>query len=219
MYVVIVGCSPVGYHLTKVLLTAGHEVTVLEKDPIRCQLLWDELGSVVIQGDGTDERDLKSAGTARADVFVAAADLDETNLVACQIAKHVFQVPHTMSTIKDTKNEPLFEILGIDVVVNATHLMVTALEEGVPGRPLLRLMNPRVPELELVSVSLPADSAIIGKRLDELVLPPHSFISLVIKKDRASLPSNEMILESDDEVVAVTSPGEEHNLYEILTGA
>jgi len=219
MYVVIVGCSPVGYHLTKVLLTAGHEVTVLEKDPIRCQLLWDELGSVVIQGDGTDERDLKSAGTARADVFVAAADLDETNLVACQIAKHVFQVPHTMSTIKDTKNEPLFEILGIDVVVNATHLMVTALEEGVPGRPLLHLMNPRVPELELVSVSLPADSAIIGKRLDELVLPPHSFISLVIKKDRASLPSNEMILESDDEVVAVTSPGEEHNLYEILTGA
>ena len=219
MYVVIVGCSPVGYHLTKVLLTAGHEVTVLEKNPIRCQLLWDELGSVVIQGDGTDERDLKSAGTARADVFVAAADLDETNLVACQIAKHVFQVPHTMSTIKDTKNEPLFEILGIDVVVNATHLMVTALEEGVPGRPLLHLMNPRVPELELVSVSLPADSAIIGKRLDELVLPPHSFISLVIKKDRAALPSNEMILESDDEVVAVTSSGEEHNLYEILTGA
>jgi trk system potassium uptake protein TrkA len=219
MYVVIIGCSSVGYHLTKVLLTAGHEVTVLEKNPTRCQLLWDELGSVVIQGNGTDERDLKSAGTARADVLVGAADLDATNLVACQIAKHVFQVPHTMATIKDTKNEPLFEVLGIDVVVNATHLMVTALEEGIPGRPLLHLMNPRVPDLELVSVSLPADSAIVGKRLDELELPPHSFITLVIKKDRASLPSNEMTLESDDEVVAVTMTGEEHTLYEILTGA
>jgi trk system potassium uptake protein TrkA len=219
MYVVIVGCSSVGYHLTKVLLTAGHEVTVLEKNPTRCQLLWEEFGSVAIEGDGTDERDLKSAGTARADVFVGAADLDETNLVACQIAKHVFQVPYTMSTIKDTKNEPLFEVLGIDVVVNATHLMVTALEEGVPGRPMLHLMNPRVPNLELVSVSLPADSAIVGKRLDQLELPPHSFITLVIKKDRASLPSNETILESDDEVVAVTMTGEEHTLYEILTGA
>ena len=218
MYVVIVGCSSVGYHLTKVLLTAGHEVTVVEKNPIRCQLLWDELGSVVIEGDGTDERNLKSAGTARADIYVGAADLDETNLVACQIAKHVFQVPHTMSIIKDTKNEPLFEVLGIDVVVNATHLMVTALEEGVPGRPLLHLMNPRVPDLELVSVSIPADSAVVGKRLDEVEFPPHSFISLVIKKDGASLPSNELILESEDEVVAVTMTGEEHTLYEILTG-
>jgi trk system potassium uptake protein TrkA len=124
-----------------------------------------------------------------------------------------------MATIKDTRNEPLFEVLGIDVVVNATHLMVTALEEGVPGRPLLHLMNPRVPDLELVSVSLPPDSAIVGKRLDELELPPHSFIALVIKKDRASLPSNEMTLEGDDEVVAVTMTGEEHTLYEILTGA
>ena len=218
MYVVIVGCSSVGYHLTKVLLTAGHEVTVVEKNHTRCQLLWDELGSVVIEGDGTDERVLKSAGTARADIFVGAAESDETNLVACQIAKHVFQVPHTMSIIQDTKNQPLFEVLGINVVVNATHLMVTALEEGVPGRPLLHLMNPRVPELELVSVSIPADSAVVGKRLDEVELPPHSFISLVVKKDRALLPSDDMILESEDEVVAVTMTGEEHILYEILTG-
>jgi len=218
MYVVIVGCSSVGYHLTKVLLTAGHEVTVVEKNHTRCQFLWDELGSVVIEGDGTDERVLKSAGTARADIFVGAVEADETNLVACQIAKHVFQVPHTMSIIQDTKDQPLFEVLGIDVVVNATHLMVTALEEGVPGRPLLHLMNPRVPELELVSVSIPADSAVVGKRLDEVELPPHSFISLVVKKDRALLPSDDLILESEDEVVAVTMTGEEHTLYEILTG-
>ena len=218
MYVVIVGCSSVGYHLTKVLLTAGHEVTVVERNHPRCQLLWDELGSVVIEGDGTDERVLKSAGTARADIFVGAAEPDEINLVACQIAKHVFQVPHTMSVIQDTKNEPLFEVLGIDVVVNATHLMVTALEEGVPGRPLLHLMNPKTPDLELVSVSIPADSSIVGKRLDEVELPPHSFISLVVKKDRAILPSDDMILESEDEVVAVTMTGEEHTLYEILTG-
>jgi trk system potassium uptake protein TrkA len=218
MYVVIVGCSSVGYHLTKVLLTAGHEVTVVEKNHTRCQFLWDELGSVVIEGDGTDERVLKSAGTARADIFVGAVEADETNLVACQIAKHVFQVPHTMSIIQDTKDQPLFEVLGIDVVVNATHLMVTALEEGVPGRPLLHLMNPRVPELELVSVSIPADSAVVGKRLDEVELPPHSFISLVVKKDRATLPSDDMIFESEDEVVAVSMTGEEHTLYEILTG-
>lgn len=218
MYLVIVGCSSVGYHLTKVLLAAGHEVTVVEKDHAKCQLLWDELGSVVLEGDGTDERILKSAGAARADIFIGAADVDETNLVACQIAKHVFKVSHTMTVVKDTKNEPLFEVLGINVVVNATHLLVTALEEGVPGRPLLHLMTPRVPDLELVSIAIPEDSTVVGKKLNEVVLPPHSFISLVIKKDRAVLPSDDVVLEGEDQVVAVTMTDEEQTLYEILTG-
>jgi trk system potassium uptake protein len=127
MYIVVLGCSAVGYYLAKVLLAAGHEVIVIEKNPTRCQLLWNELGSVVIQGDGTDERTLKEAGVARADIFIAVTDLDETNLVACQMAKHVFQVPYTMSLVRDTKHEPVFHVLGIDVVVNATHSVVTQL--------------------------------------------------------------------------------------------
>src|ERR671918_705678 len=176
MYVVILGCSAVGYYLAKVLLAAGHEVIVIEKNPTRCQLLWNELGSVVIQGDGTDERTLKEAGVARADIFIAVTGLDETNLVACQMAKHVFQVPYTMSLVRDTKNEPVFHVLGINVVVNATHSVVAQLEEGE--------------------------------------LPPRSFISLVIKKNQASLPSNDLILEAQDQVVAVTMIDEEQTLYE-----
>src|SRR5918992_1512944 len=218
MYIVVLGCSAVGYYLAKVLLAAGHEVIVIEKNHTRCQLLWNELGSVVIQGDGTDERTLKEAGVARADIFIAVTGLDETNLVACQMAKHVFQVPYTMSLVRDSKNEPVFHVLGIDVVVNATHLVVTQLEEGVPGRPLLHLMNLRVPDLELVSVSVPEDAGVVGKRLDEVELPPRSFISLVIKKNQASLPSNDLILEAQDQVVAVTMIDEEQTLYEILTG-
>jgi trk system potassium uptake protein TrkA len=218
MYILIVGSGAVGYHLTKLLLAAGHEVLVIEKSPSRSQLLWDELGSVVLQGDGTDERTLKSAGAARADVFVAATGRDEANLVACQMAKHVFQVPHTMATVKDTKNEPLFHFLGIDVVVNSTHLVVSGLEEGVPGRPLLHLMNVPAPNLELVSVAIPEDSGLVGKRLADVELPPHSFISLVIKRDRASLPSNDLLLEALDQVVAVTMTDEEQTLYDILTG-
>ena len=218
MYIVVLGCSAVGYYLAKVLLAAGHEVIVIEKNHTRCQLLWNELGSVVIQGDGTDERTLKEAGVARADIFIAVTGLDETNLVACQMAKHVFQVPYTMSLVRDNKNEPVFHVLGINVVVNATHSVVAQLEEGIPGRPLLHLMNLRVPDLELVSVSVPEDAGVIGKRLDEVELPPRSFISLVIKKNQASLPSNDLILEAQDQVVAVTMIDEEQTLYEILTG-
>jgi trk system potassium uptake protein TrkA len=218
MYMVIVGCSNVGYHLTKALLASGHEVVVVEKNRDRCQLLTDELGSVAIQGDGTDERTLKQAGITRADVLVAVTGRDETNLVICQMTKHIFQVPRTMALIKDPKNEPIFHVLGVDVVVNEVHQILASFEEGVPGRPLVHLMNLRVRGMELVSVSLPEDSGILGKRLGELELPPSSFISLVVKKSVAQLPNDALVMEVDDELVAVTRTGDEQILYDILTG-
>ena len=218
MYVVIVGCSESGYHLSKALIAGGHEVVVVDKNPERFQLLTEELGSVALLGDGTDEAILKRAGIARADVVVSLTGNDATNLVISQMTKHIFQVPRTMALIKDPKNEPIFHQIGVDVVVNSTHLVLASLEEGVPGRPLVHLMNLRVPGMELVSVSIPEDSNIIGKRLNEIELPPNSFISLMIKRDGATLPTGRSVVEPNDELVAVTSAGDEQILYDILTG-
>ena len=217
MYVVIVGCSEVGYHLTKALLASGHEVVVLEKDRDRYQLLSDELGSVAFPGDGTDERTLRQAGVSRAEILIAVTGRDETNLVICQMTKHIFRVPRTMALIKDPKNEPIFHVLGVDVVVNAIHQILASFEEGVPGRPLVHLTNLRVPGMELVSVSIPDGAAIVGSRLEDIELPPRSFISLVVKKAGAELPSAGLVLEAEDELVAVTPTGDEQTLYDILT--
>ena len=218
MYVVIVGCSESGYRLSKALIASGHEVIVIEKDLERFQLLTEELGSVALFGNGTDEVTLKRAGVTRADVVVSLTGEDATNLVVSQMTKHVFQVPRTMAIIKDPKNEPIFHEVGVDVVVNSTHLVLASLEEGVPGRPLVHLMNLRAPGMELVSVSIPEDSNIVGKRLSEIELPPNSFISLVIKKSGATLPTGRSVVEPDDELVAVTPAGNEQILYDILTG-
>ena len=218
MYVVIVGCSESGYHLSKALIAGGHEVVVVEKSIERFQLLKHELGTVALLGDGTDELTLKRAGIARADVVVSLTGVDATNLVITQMTKHIFQVPRTMALIKDPKNEPIFHEVGIDVVVNSTHLALESMEECVPGRPLVHLMNLRVPGMELVSVSIPEDSNIIGKRLSEIELPPNSFITLIVKKTGATLPTGRSVVEAEDELVAVTPEGDEQILYDILTG-
>ena len=218
MYVVIVGCSESGYHLSKALIAGGHEVVVIEKNPARFQLLTEELGSVALFGDGTDEVTLRRAGVTRADVVVSLTGVDATNLVVSQMTKHIFKVPRTMALIKDPKNEPIFHEVGVNVIVNSTHLVLASLEEGVPGRPLVHLMNLRAPGMELVSVSIPEDSNIIGKRLSEIELPPNSFISLMIKKSGATLPTGRSVVEPEDELVAVTPAGNEQILYDILTG-
>ena len=218
MFAVIIGCSEIGYHLAKSLVATGHEVVVVEKDRERCQLLIDEVGSISLQGDGTDETILKQAGLARADVLIAVAGRDDTHLVICQMSKHIFSVPRTMAVIRDPKNEALFHVLGVDVVVNSIHLVLANLEEGIPGRPLVHLSSLRSPGTELISVSIPSDAGVVGMRLDDVELPPHSFISLVIKNSGATLPTDGLVLEAEDELVAVTMTGDEQTLYDILTG-
>ena len=218
MFIVIVGCSASGYHLSKALIAGGHEVVVIEQSLERFDLLRDELGTVALLGDGTEELTLKRAGIARADVVVSLTGVDATNLVISQMAKHIFHVPRTMALIKDPKNEPLFHEVGIDVVVNSTHLVLESMEAGVPGRPLVHLMNLRVPGLELVSISIPEDSNIIGKHINEIELPPNSFITLMVKKTGATLPNGRSVVEAEDEIVAVTPEGDEQILYDILTG-
>jgi trk system potassium uptake protein TrkA len=173
---------------------------------------------VALLGDGTDELTLKRAGIARADVVVSLTGADATNLVISQMTKHIFRVPRTMALIKDPKNEPIFHEVGVDVVVNSTHLVLESMEEGVPGRPLVHLMNLRVPGMELVSISIPEDSNIIGKRLSEIELPPNSFITLMVKKTGATLPTGRSVVEPEDELVAVTPEGDEQILYDLLTG-
>ena len=218
MYILVIGCSEVGYHLVKALLSSNHEVVVVEKNWAKFQLLNQELGDVAFHGDGTDKDTLKNAGGARADILIAATSRDEVNLVACQVAKHVFQTENTIALIRDPKNEPVFRVLGVDTVVNATHLILEKLEEWIPGRPLSRLINLGSTLTELVSITVPEDARVVGKRLGEVELPPRSFISVVVKRNGVERPAPDLILEPDDQLIAVTPSSGEATLYEVLTG-
>ena len=218
MYIVIVGCSEVGFYLSRALAATGHEVAVIEREPQRYQVLTENLGIIALLGDGSDPDVLRRAGVERADAVVALTGVDATNLVICQIVRYMYQTPRTVTLVKDPKNEPIFEEMGIDVVVNWINLALGALEAGVPGQPLRHLMALRQPGRELVCVSVPAGADIVGRRLNEVNLPPDSFISLVVKRGHATLPTGQIMVEADDELVAVTSTGDEQLLYDILTG-
>ena len=163
-------------------------------------------------------RSSEMAPTRRADAVVALTGVDATNLVICQTVQYIFENPRTVTLVKDPKNEPIFEEMGVNVVVNWINLALTALEAGVPGQPLRHLLNLRQPGMELVSVSIPNGADIVGKRIGELDLPPGSFISLVVNKEGPRLPSPQVQVEAEDEIVAVTSAGDEQLIYDILTG-
>jgi trk system potassium uptake protein TrkA len=143
MYIVVIGGGRVGYYLTRALLEQGHEVLVIEKNATVCEIINEELGSICIRGDGCEISTLAEAGTERADMLVAVTGDDEDNLVSCQVAKQKFNVPKTISRIRNPKNETLFKKLGIDITISSTNLLMEAIEEAVPTHPLTHLMTVR----------------------------------------------------------------------------
>jgi trk system potassium uptake protein TrkA len=114
MKVVIMGCGRVGAQLAGLLDTDGHEVTVLDTDAYSFRRLAPTFGGTALIGNGIDEEALKRAGIEEADVFVALTQGDNRNVMATQIAKHIFNVPKAICRIYDPLRQELYNTLGIE---------------------------------------------------------------------------------------------------------
>jgi trk system potassium uptake protein TrkA len=218
MYVVVIGGGNVGYYLTKELLAAGHEVVMIEKDPARARLIADELGSIVVPNDGCEGRYQAEAGMGRADVVAAVTGDDEDNLVACQVAKMAFNVPRSIARVNNPKNEHLFRQLAIDDTVSPTRTILGVIEHEIPIHDLLHLAELEGGELQIVEAQLEADSPVVGKELRELSLPEGSYITVLVRNERAIAARPETRLLVGDRVLAVTSAEREAELRSLLIG-
>jgi len=219
MYIIIVGGGRVGYYLAKALLDEGHEVLVVEKNATICDAFVEQMGSICIRGDGCEASTLDEIGTSRADMFIAVTGDDEDNLVACQVAKHKFNVPWTIARIRNPANEAIFKKLGIDVTVSSTNIILEQIEEVVPTHPLTHLLTIRDKGLEIVEVKIPPDSATVGKSIKELSLPKGSKLTLICPKERKPrVPTASTVLRAEDRVIAVTTPESEEALRAALRG-
>jgi trk system potassium uptake protein TrkA len=219
MYIIIIGGGKVGFYLAKALLNEGHEVLVVERDASRTEFINNELGSVCVHGDGSEVTTLTEVGTGRANMFIAVTGDDDDNLVACQIAKHKFNVPRTIARISNPENETIFKKLGIDVTVSSTNVILEDIEEEVPTHPLTHLLDIREKGLEIVEVKIPPKSPTIGKKVKELSLPQGSILTLIIRQQgKPKVPTADTVLQAEDQVIAVTAPETEEALRNILRG-
>ena len=116
------GCSRVGAYLAGLLESDGHEVTILDVDPSSFTRLARTFKGNALLGDGTDEDSLRRAGIEEADAFVALTEGDNINIMAAQIAKHVFNIPKVICRIYDPIREELYRTLGLDTVCPTTLL-------------------------------------------------------------------------------------------------
>src|ERR1700704_1965501 len=135
----IVGCGRVGSQLAAEMDKAGHEVVIIDRDPnqfsraaSRGVLTNDFRGNQVV-GNGTDADVLRRAGIEDADGFVAVTEGDNRNIMASQVAQHVFKVPRVVARIYDPERAEAYEKLGLHTICptieGAKHIEKTLLEK------------------------------------------------------------------------------------------
>ena len=128
----IMGCGRVGARLAAVMDEEGHEVTVLDNDTYSFRRLPSSFGGTALYGNGIDEEALKKAGIEEADVFVALTQGDNRNVMSCQMAKHIFNVPRVMCRIYDPLREEMYGALGLETI-SPTKVFVQLLKDKLEG--------------------------------------------------------------------------------------
>jgi len=218
MYVLIIGGGRIGYHLTRALLYADHEVAVIERDSSRIRVLSSEFGNIAIQGDGSEANILLTAGIERADVLIATTGNDEDNLATCQIAINLFNIPRTIARINNPENEALFDVLGIHVTVSSTQIILSEIEEELPVAIEVELLPARG-NRQVIRIEIPQESSAIDQLLFSLPLPPDTIINAIISGNGEFKPiDKDTLIEPFDEIIAITHSDHTETLLELFAG-
>jgi trk system potassium uptake protein TrkA len=117
MKIVIMGCGRVGSELAAAFDREGHDVTVIDINSYQfARFLPETFGGQKVVGNGIDQDVLRRVEVDKADVFIAVTAGDNRNVMASQIAKHIFGVPRVVCRIYDPIREQMYSNLGLRTI-------------------------------------------------------------------------------------------------------
>lgn len=134
MFVIIMGCGRVGARLARMMEAGGHDVTIMDTNVSAFSRLGSDFTGTTMIGNGIDQEVLRRAGIERADAFVAATQGDNRNIMASQVAKHIFNVKAVVTRVYDPLRADTFATLGLNAI-SPTLLGANRFYEELTGQP------------------------------------------------------------------------------------
>jgi trk system potassium uptake protein TrkA len=214
--VIIVGCGRVGILLTQELAKAGHEVTVIDKNPAAFDRLPPGFDARTVVGLGFDRDVLEEAGIKDADAFLAVSNGDNSNIVSARVARENYHVPQVIARIYDPMRADIYERLNIPTVsttrwgVKQIVLMLThpreEIKETLAAGDLFR-MRVQVP------------SHLVGKPVSSLEVPGRILVAGVDRGGTGFLPVPSSTFQQGDYVAVIVQKDALETLDGLLQAA
>ena len=196
MNAIVVGCGRVGSQLATMLSVEGHNVTVIDRDDSAFKRLGSTFNGVTIKGLGFDEDVLIEADIRSADVFAAVTDLDNTNLMAAEVARKIFGVPHVVARLYNPQRERTYQQLDMDYVCGTTLVAESLLEkiEAGHGHHVQTLGDVEVIEFR-------AGSGVTGKRVRDVEIEHQFRVAVLSRGNVTFIPLPDTMLQPGDVIV------------------
>ncbi len=136
MNIIIIGCGRLGSILANELSNAGHNISVIDRDSERLNVLGSGFNGLIIKGIEYDDEILKEAGILTSDAVLSVTPDENINITVSLIAKKIYRVPRIIARIVNPNRQYIYEKLDIETI-NTTQLGVDILKaklsEKSPG--------------------------------------------------------------------------------------
>jgi len=225
MRIVILGAGRVGFTVASNLSSENIDITLIDKSQSVVDAASERLDVSALCGNVSHPDVLEAAGIKSADIVIAATDSDETNMMACQVAHHLFKVPQKIARVRaktflDVQDQ-LFNAnaIPIDIIINPENEIVQFIKNLIlhPGsQQVLSFANGA---LSLVETKCNRDCALIGRSLAELtqqLTGIYARIALIYRKNEIIIPSYETIVEEGDRVFFIAPSGDIQGVLSLL---
>ena len=205
MRVAIAGAGNVGRSIARELLSNGHQVLLIDKDPKALKL--DSVPDAEwLMADACEISSLDNAKLNDCQVLVAATGDDKVNLVASLLGKTEYGVPRVVARVNHPKNEWLFDSSwGVDVAVSTPRIISALVEEAVSVGDVVRLFSFKKGEANLVELTLPDSSECIGKTVEEIALPNNASLAAIVRDGRVITAKPHDVFSAGDELLFIAS--------------
>jgi trk system potassium uptake protein TrkA len=198
MHIIVVGCGSVGSQLAILLSAEGHDVVIVDKESAAFRRLGTAFNGVRVTGHGFDEEILREAGIERCDAFAAVTSVDNTNMMAAEIASTLYGVPRVVARLYNHELEGTLQQLGLDYVCGTTMAAQAILDKLVGEQGHYLTMRGDLKLIEFI-----AGDEVEGKKVVDIQIPNQFRICLVTREGSSFIPWRETILKEQDVLLAV----------------
>lgn len=213
MKIIILGAGQVGSSVAANLASEANDITVVDVDIKLLRDLQDRLDIRTIHGQGSHPDVLKRAGAEDADMILAVTNSDETNMLACQIAQHLFRTPTKIARVRAREYlqyPQLFgpDVIPVDVMLSPEQMVIDYMERLIDHPGALQVLDFADGLVQLVAVKAYYGGPLVGQALRKIrdhMPNVDTRVAAIFRKGTPIIPEGETIIEADDEVFFVVA--------------
>lgn len=214
MRILILGAGQVGISVAQNLASEANDITVIDFDGELLQELQGRLDIRTVEGRASHPEVLARARAEDADMVIALTNSDEVNMVACQIAHTLFNIPTKIARIRTMEylryQAKLFlpTALPIDVLISPEQLVTEHIQHIIEHPDALQVLDFADGKVRLVGVKAYHGGTLVGHALNTLPHHApgiHTRVAAIFREGKAIIPEGDTIIRADDEVFFIAA--------------